>query len=1064
MARSGTWRFLAGTFLLLVWLPAAAAVSPAAPAAKPTKPRELSAAERAAVELAAAYLHQGPEAWLPRLQKSSPLGRLPAQEARQEILARVGPPEGSTWHLVTPGPLFDDKTAVFAIDYASGLDETLILRLVDQGGWKIAAVRTSIDRAGSRAAPWRTGEAAAAPARESQDETADGASLSGRVSWGGALAAVAALILGGLGAWLGLRKGRRPLAIAAACGAAVAIALGAWGTWGLGSRPAPPPAEADAGRAAPGAEALVRVGELSSLRAALTTGADAAEIDRLLGMAPARPELRDVRDLWKAEHLFATADLNAVETLLGRFPSPAPYPAADLLRARLAFRRLQREGIGKAYERAIDNGLDHDGLRLESVVAQGLTDDVIGAEVAVDLMVEMGSRSAHAWYAAAEVALGEDRLDEAERLLRAAWQLEPVRRQELFAEPAIAALAARPAIFPLFELGSPEEPRVPPAGARRPIALPAGTSAATCGQSLRLMVGSAELLVPGGALLAPDDAVLEDAEAWSRHGEARAMAALPSLMASAAAGESLSPRRLRLSEEAGGVLAEQNRWQELISLTEAVSRQVESSPAILVRLRARALRQVGRKDEARALLMRLAGSDIANRRPTPGTLFELAELFAAAGEYETAIKLSRKADSQLPVPRGELRRRQMELDKELSASYATYSSAHFDVRYPEATGETYARGIALVLEEERTRLLRWIPNPGKARIEVHLFPLQQFFGTFGSEYVIGLYDGKVRVPFADLQSLHPELVQILSHEVAHAMIAGATRDQAPHWLQEGLAQHVEMGVGRINPLPDLARTGRALSFPTLEPILSGFAEPQLVDLGYAEAAWSLHFIESRFGVKAIHGLLAAFAAGSTTGQALQQVTRLSPAGLDRELWRWGTSEAPQSWSLDVRRYDLDYESKLLREQGRSRENGPAAAAVVGEKTTEEPADELVEGREDEIRRKMNKWYGRYTQRAAGVKQALKPLVEPRRPGAPPVDPALCDSLVAEASRALAELPLWTCPDSNVNRTLRGAFQTFVEIGKSCQQRRPKEMAALIAHANEQLARAAQLLEPYGMTP
>src|SRR5689334_7261014 len=244
-------RFMAGhriSFLLLAWLSAAAAVAgqstPApAPEVKTPKPRELSAAERAAVELAAAYLHQGPQAWLPRLEKSSPLGRLPAVEARQEILARVGPPEGSTWHLATPGPTFDERTAVFAIDYASGLDETLILKLVDQGGWKISEVRTSIDRTGPRTAPGRIDEAAAAPAQESRGETADGLLFRGG-------AAVAALILGGLGAWLLLRRGRRPLALAAAAGGtAAAISLGGLGAWGLLSRPAPPPPEA--GPAAP---------------------------------------------------------------------------------------------------------------------------------------------------------------------------------------------------------------------------------------------------------------------------------------------------------------------------------------------------------------------------------------------------------------------------------------------------------------------------------------------------------------------------------------------------------------------------------------------------------------------------------------------------------------------------------------------------------------------------------------------------------------------------------------------------------------------------------------------
>ena len=199
MAGYRTWRRLEFVLLLLAWLPAAAAAAQAAPSpvTKATKPRELSAAERAAVELAAAYLHQGPEAWLPRLQKSSPLGRLPSQEARQEILARVGPPEGSTWHLVTPGPTFDEQTAIFAIEYASGLDETLILKLVDQSGWKIAEVRTSIDRAGT--ALRRIDEASTAPAQENQSEPAD-------IVWGGA---GFALILGGLGAWFCLRKGKR---------------------------------------------------------------------------------------------------------------------------------------------------------------------------------------------------------------------------------------------------------------------------------------------------------------------------------------------------------------------------------------------------------------------------------------------------------------------------------------------------------------------------------------------------------------------------------------------------------------------------------------------------------------------------------------------------------------------------------------------------------------------------------------------------------------------------------------------------------------------------------------
>jgi tetratricopeptide (TPR) repeat protein len=1025
------------------------------PPAGPVGPRELSDAERAAVEIAAAYLRGGAEAVWQRLSKDSPLRRLDRPEALREIAARLGPADGSTWQLLTPGPTFDRQVAVFGVEYASGLDETLILRLADEGGWKIAEIRTSVDRvdpvqlnpAGRDDLAARSASPSPGPQAE---ETSGGLfTLPALLQAGGGFI----LLLGIAGAFLLARKGRRPVAVAAGIGA-VAVASGLIG-WGyLSSSGAEDAAAVTTAREKD--VGFVRLAKLTPLRTALAAGTDRAAIEKELATAPSDPALRDIHDLWKAQFLLSESDLAAVDVLLKRFPERSPHPLAELLRARLAFRRLQRDLTGRAYDHAIRGGLDHDGLRLESAMAQSLTDDGGGAQISVALMVEMGSRLAEVWYAAAQIAVTEGRMEAAEDLLHHGWQLEPAPRESLFGEPLLAFLVARPSLFPLFELGVAEEPRIQPTGDRRPVSLPAGTRAATNGQTLRLAVGSAELLVPGGALLAPPGAALENADSWSRHAEAKALAALPGLTASAAAGETLSPRRLRVAEDAGRVLAARNRWDDLLALTATVAADLQKAPSALVRLRAQALRKVGRTEEARQLLLRLAGGDIANRRPAPGTLFELAELFAAAGEYETAIKLSKKADSQLPQPRGERRRRQMAMDQQLADSYANYQSDHFDVRYPLATGELYARGVSLVLEEERRRLLRWIPQPGPKRIEVHLFPIRDFMAVFGGDIsVVGVYDGKVRVPFADIQSLHPELVQILSHELAHAMIAGATRDQAPHWLQEGLAEHVEMGLGRLNPLPDLARTGRALSFPTLEPILSGFAEEQLVDLGYAEAAWSVHFIESRFGVKAIHGLLNAFAAGKTTEQAIQDVCGLSPAELDRALWDWGVNKAPQARNLEVRRYDVAYASRLVREHTEEAQAGPAA--VVDDRKSQR-LDE-----KDEWKRRMTAWYERYTARTAGVKKALKPVLASYQ-GQQAATMESCLELNIAATRALNELPLWTSPEPNVNRVLRNAYQSLAQVGKACQDGRDVEARGLLARATRQLGEAARSLEPHGMVP
>jgi tetratricopeptide (TPR) repeat protein len=484
-----------------------------------------------------------------------------------------------------------------------------------------------------------------------------------------------------------------------------------------------------------------------------------------------------------------------------------------------------------------------------------------------------------------------------------------------------------------------------------------------------------------------------------------------------------------------------------------------------VRLRAKALHQLERDADARQLLVRVAKSAIAGRRPATATLFDLAELFAASGEYDTAIKLLEKADSQLPEPQGARRRKQLAMDRDLAVSYASFRSEHFEVRYPASTGERYAKQIAWVLEEERSRLLHWIPPPPAgsparaARIEVHLFAIKDFVTNFGGDIaIVGLFDGKVRVPFAELRSLHPQLVAILSHELAHALIAAATHGQAPHWIQEGLAQHIEMGTRRVNPLPDLARTGHALSFPTVDPILRGFAEEQLVDLAYNEAAWSVAFIEERYGAAAVPKLLAAFAAGKTTEQALQAVCGVTPAAFDRAFWQWGTGgQGPQIRALEVRRYDQEYAALERREQ----ENSAPRTLLSTDVQTQGRAH--VEDR----RQRMADWYAAYVARTASVKRALKPVLQAYDGESVPEKGSIagaCRNLAAETGQALAAPEPWASPDPELNRSLRNAFILINDLGGACRSAQDAQVHALIDKVSLALGQAAQRLAPYGLKP
>jgi hypothetical protein len=1071
---------LLAALALAASLPAGAAAAAGTPGGgKPglfvmPEPRELTPAERAAVELAAAYLERGPEAWWDRLAADAPLRQLEREAALEEIGVRAGPTDGATWQLLTPGARFTPETAIFGLEFPSGLDETLVLHLVDQGGWKIADVRITAEPLA--AAPPRAAAAkgsnrhragsvppAGGPAAAPDPDPVDRSTL-----LCAALGLFVLALAGALSTLLLAYRGRRKPAFAAGGATALAAAgLGvclAWASHAAAPRrsggAAPAPNAANAASAADDS-GLLRLAPLDPLRQALADGSDRAAIERRLAAPPADPALRGIQDLWRAQYLLLQSDLKGAGAILDPLAAHTRAPLGDLLHARLAFRRLQREQTQTFYDAAIDDGLDVDLMRLEAALAKSLTDQDDLGEVELARLTAMGSRLSEPWYAAARTAALEDRMEEAENLLLRAWNLEPTPRGDLFEDPAFAFLVTRPKLFPVFQFNQAEEPRPAFAGARHPVAMPLSAEVTTCGESLHVTVAGADLVVPGGAGLAPEGSTVVDATAWNKKAEAKALAALPALTQGLAASATLQPRNLRIAQRAGRALAEQNRWAELLALTAPVTADIAHAPALLVRLRAQALRQLDRQEEARQLLIQLARSDIASRRPKAGTLIDLSELFAAAGEYDTAIKLSEKADRQLPQPRGEQRRKQLAMDRDLAASYASYKSDHFEVRYPKATGEAYARGVTVVLEKERERLAKWIPGAGGKPVEVLLFPMREFFANFGGDMgVVGVFDGKVRVPFAEIKSLHPKLVAILSHELAHAMLAAATHDRAPHWFQEGMAEHVEMGMGRLNPLPDLARADRVLSFPTIDPILRGFAEPQLVDLAYGEAAWTINFIETRFGVGAIHRLIAAFAAGKQTDQAIQEVCRLSPSEFDHAFWQWGATQAPQAREVEVRRYDLE-----LKAQARQQQHKDVRDILrVGASDAARLAQDQEKAKAEEKRRGMEAWHATYAAATAEIKGSVHAVFQRYKEGKTVDIVPACTNLAQAIPKLLEKPEVLTSPDPIVNDSLRDAYRALGKMGNACLAGRENEMTFLIGEADSALSLAARMLQPYGLTP
>jgi tetratricopeptide (TPR) repeat protein len=937
------------TAVLALPVPARAAAQPAA------GPRPLTAAERQGVQLATQYLAGGAAAWWPELARGSWLRALGREAALAEIEIRAGPPAGSHWTLQAAPADFAAHGAAFTIVFPSGADDTLLLDMAEEGGaWRIDSLRVSAEP-GSGA----VGTPAGAAAAVSAGSGAGGAALGGARGappWlrllpvvllaASGVAAIAA------GLWLARRRrqagrmarvaGRTSFAVAPperaygamALGAAgcVLLALAAVAGLGLVRDREPAGREAAAGVAASatgsagGGSEHPHLGTLLPLRRALTALAtppggavapvpvDAGQVqsslDALAAAAGRDGPAADVALLWRAQHLVDRGDLAGAEALLrGSSRRSLRAQLHELLLARLSLLRLQQVETGLAYERAMAAGVAHEGVVLEAVEALYILGFEDTAKKYLHEIAALGGRNAEAYYDLADLALVEDHNLEAHQDFRIAWKLQPIARAELLSQSLSAFMLQDADLRRMMSLGTFAEP----VGAcdtvsRRPLDLPSGFRARMQGEVLRLTAGTSEVQVPGACDLAPAGTAQDGANVWQEEREAAALARLPELRRVAgAAGTLAQPVLRRQTEAAAAALARRQRWADLIAITAGLAQPTAILPAQLTRLRAAALAHSGRKPEARDLLVRLALGDKTSKRADPGALYQLADLLEEEGQFDQAIRLVTKANAQLPSPPGGDRLLKLTLEKRLASSMEQLKSTHFIVSYPLSRGPAFGKEAMRILEAERLRLQKWIPLPpgGGAPIEVRLLPFEDFeLGFAHGGDVLGLYNGVVLVPLGSLRTFNPFAVSVMTHELAHAMIAQRTGDRAPHWFHEGLAQHVEMREeGRINSIADYRAGDSLLAFPLIEPALQSFSSAVWVSAAYDEALWTMNYVEARYGVGGIHRLMDGYRAGQTTGEALAAAFGTPVGRFDQDVWAWCTSQAPRAWRPEVVRYD-----------------------------------------------------------------------------------------------------------------------------------------------------------------
>lgn len=859
-------------------------------------PRPLSDAERAAVQVMTAYLSRGPAAVVEQLSAASPLRKSPA--LHDEIEARLGPPTGATWELQTVVPALKDRIAAFSVSYPSGLDDSIAVAMVaDGGGWKVHDLRILAQPSQS--------QPAFPPEEEVKKADAGEKKMPASALPVGAGIVVA---LAGTGAALLRRTYRGGARLLIAAAAVMMLAVLAVPLVAL-LRPAKATAAAqkkDDERLAP----------LVAMRRTMAAGASQAGATVPPGCGAM---CRDVAALWSAQVSLQQMQLKETGQILARFPSPSRIPLAEILRGRMALLALDEASSAVAWEHAVSLGPGRDGLWYEAAQAFASMGFEGRAEKYFRRLERVGSRDADVYYVLSLfAAMKSNNEAESVRHLARGWQMQPIERARLVEAAPLWSAIRTPEALRFISLNSPAEPQIiSPQASTRPIPLPASSEARISGELLRVRVGEGEMLVPGGAALAPAGTAVADAAVWAREEEERGLADAPQLTAVARTPAALAqPALRRRFLRAVSALARRNRWPELLELTEGLSPKAEHVPPEIFFLRSDALQKRERTAEARQLMQDLAGSSALLRRRDADALEQLAEALDALDLFDQSVAMYDRAQAIRQNPFTDDRVRQIQMNKRLATKYSVFSSEHFDIRYPDDVNEHSASQIASIMESELVRLQRWVPIPAFRKTTVNVVWWSDFRGTYtGSDFILGFYTGKITVPFAGIYEYVPPVVALLTHELCHAMVGQATNHQAPRWFQEGLAVRVEMVDIHANAF-NMYDDEKLIAVPLFDAVLGGSPDPGMITGAYIQSQTVIRFIESEFGQGAIARMIEQFSAGATTEEAILAVTRLTLPEFEAKLRSWGRGGGSRVFeNPPPRRYDLELEQAAVRRRG-----------------------------------------------------------------------------------------------------------------------------------------------------
>lgn len=176
-------------------------------------------------------------------------------------------------------------------------------------------------------------------------------------------------------------------------------------------------------------------------------------------------------------------------------------------------------------------------------------------------------------------------------------------------------------------------------------------------------------------------------------------------------------------------------------------------------------------------------------------------------------------------------------------------SSRFDLTYDPGVDVAFALAVLDALESAANLIGAELGLFPEARVPVGIYKRADFKTVTDSpDWSVGVYDGKIRLPFGGLKEVTSGMRGILYHEYAHVVVFELTRGNCPLWLNEGIAEMF----GRMQynqPLPEFgraARAGKLMDFRKLENDFTGLSAPEAT-LAYQQSYALVNYMVTTYG-------------------------------------------------------------------------------------------------------------------------------------------------------------------------------------------------------------------------